>query len=1082
MAFKKPTEIFMSFVAQENMLPDIRSSIDDTVKDLNLSTKEKNGILLAIEEACTNVIRHAYLYGPGTIRIKVKILPTRVTFSIFDKGRRFDFNRTETPDLERYVKTGRKGGLGLYLIRKMMDTVDYYARDNENEFRMSKEIRPKKQVVIKPRGMSIRLKFAVWASLVVFLIVGAISLYYNHRNSESIERGFFEEALNFAQTTALNAADKIVVDNELELAGLARSALEGNPNLKYITIIDKEGLVWADVLNPQNFYSEYVPPRGINPELIGQFQAYIDENNAELYHLIANIKHNDSKVGEVHLGFSKTALAKLLVASRHSIIIFALLGLVVGLVAVYMLSYYFVKPIQKLTEGVLKIGQGNLEEALPVDGEDEFSEIARAFNEITTKFKEAQVNVVEQERLQKEMQVAQEIQHALLPSRFPEIEGYELAAVYRAAKDVGGDYFDFVWIDKDTLGIAVADVSGKGVPGSLVMTMIRTAIRLEARGNYDPSDILAKVNDFVAEDVKKGMFITMFFILLDSRKRQISFASAGHNPMILYRKDTDKCYFLNPKGMPLGLTLPDNISFGGDLQTDKLKLKKDDMLVVYTDGITEAMNNRGDQYGNDRLIEFIKINAHLKPDEFADALDKDLSRFTGNAPQNDDITLVVVKEKIMADELILAKRKRLISMVEDEGIPIEEACQEMGVSVSTFYKYRRRWQREGDAGLLNKKLRAEESIKQLPYNSRKKLLEIVRENPEWGAARLQRKLADEDEDFTVKNIYDELVNMRLNTKKLRLSYVERVGHLKPEQKELLEKEILRESQKEVDRAEYAEDLQKDIDKRQVEKITQETGRVISQLKQLKPSFKDENIYDEIAKGLEKLDGGKEIADLFQTMMSKVDGDIEKIKEIDEKDSIKEKTEDKTEVGPEPIKEDDLLPGERIAETEGKKSKSFEGISINDQKIDIEEKVGEKDSEDKSFEDTEVKPEAAEKMDALSLIEKTLEDEKKKSKSLDSISLDDRKPDIEEKIGEEDSEDKSFKDTEAPPEAAEKMDALSLIEKTLEDEGKKLKPVESILINGEKIDIKKKAIKKDSKGSSLDDIKEYEKKLLKKYKK
>jgi len=873
MAFKKPQEIYMSFTAAENMLVDIRKSIDEVIADLNLSNKEKNGILLAIEEACTNVIRHAYLYGPGTIRIKIKILQNKVTFSIFDKGRRFDFKGTDTPDLDRYVKTGRKGGLGLYLIRKMMDSVDYYSRDGENELRMAKEIQPKTSRLLKPTGISIRLKFAMWASMVVFLIIGAISLYYNHRNSTTITQRFFAEALGFSHTTSLNAADKIAVENILELAGLAKSAVNGNPNLKYITIVDNDGLIWADVINPQTILSPYVCPDGIDPQLINEFQEYRNSDFGDIYHLISTITLGEKEVGAIHFGFLTAGLTEQLMSSRQSILLFALLGLVVGLAAVYMLSYYFVKPIQKLTEGVLKIGQGNLEETLPVDGTDEFSEIAKAFNEITTKFKQAQENVVEQERMQKEMQVAQEIQHALLPNRFPEVEGYELAAVYRAAKDVGGDYFDFVWIDDATLGIAVADVSGKGVPGSLVMTMIRTAIRLEARNNYQPNDILAKVNDFVAEDVKKGMFITIFFIILDSKKREISFASAGHNPMILFRKDTDKCYFLNPKGMPLGLTLPDNISFGGDLQTDKLKLKKDDMLVIYTDGITEAMNNRSEQYGNDRLINFIKNNAQLAPEEFASTLDQDLANFTGNAPQNDDITLVVVKEKIMADELILEKRKRLITMVEKEGIPVEDACLEMGVSPSTFYKYRKRWKREGDSGLLNKRLRADAGIRQLPYGIRKKLLGIIRENPELGASRIQKSLLKLGDDYPIKSIYDELVSMRLNTKKLRLAYVERVGQLKPEQKELLEKEILREAQKEQDRSEYVEDLQKNIEQRQVDKITKETGKIISQLKHLKPVASGKNLYEDIAKGLEKLEGGQEIAQMFQAMMSKVSPDM-----------------------------------------------------------------------------------------------------------------------------------------------------------------------------------------------------------------
>ena len=218
-----------------------------------------------------------------------------------------------------------------------------------------------------------------------------------------------------------------------------------------------------------------------------------------------------------------------------------------------------------------RIGAGDLDTTLTVEGDDEFGQIAPAFNEMTVKFKKSQENRVEQERMQKEMQVAQEIQHALLPAAFPEIEGYDLATIYQAAKDVGGDYFDFVWIDETTLGIVVADVSGKGVPGSLVMTMIRTAIRLEARGNRSAVDILRRVNDFVSEDVKRGMFVTIFLVVLDAEKRRISFASAGHNPLILHRAAEHKTYFLNPRGIPLGMQLPDGLDFGGQLEAEHVQ-------------------------------------------------------------------------------------------------------------------------------------------------------------------------------------------------------------------------------------------------------------------------------------------------------------------------------------------------------------------------------------------------------------------------------------------------------------------------------------------------------------------------------
>jgi hypothetical protein len=135
------------------------------------------------------------------------------------------------------------------------------------------------------------------------------------------------------------------------------------------------------------------------------------------------------------------------------------------------------------------------------------------------KFKKARDSILEQEKMQKEIEVAKQIQQSLLPRRRPEISGYDICPLYQAAAEVGGDYYDFVQVDDDTIGVVVADVSGKGVPGSLVMTMIRTALRMEARGNRNASDVMSKMNAFVTDDMKKGMFVTMFYVILDSKNR-----------------------------------------------------------------------------------------------------------------------------------------------------------------------------------------------------------------------------------------------------------------------------------------------------------------------------------------------------------------------------------------------------------------------------------------------------------------------------------------------------------------------------------------------------------------------------------
>jgi serine phosphatase RsbU (regulator of sigma subunit)/anti-sigma regulatory factor (Ser/Thr protein kinase)/transposase-like protein len=869
MARKLAKEVFMTFPASEDQLEDIRSSVRNVLSDAALSQKGVNSVLLAIEEACTNVIRHAYLYGPGSVRIRVRLYQDKVVFSIYDRGRKFDFSHSEVPDLERYVRTGRKGGLGLYLIRKMMDTVEYFTRDGENELRMEKMTDKAAAMSVRARGLSIRVKFALWASLVVFAIVAGVYFYFENQVRVNTRSKFFSAAHNSMESFIAGIGEETVLKDP-DLIRSATSWLESNDDFSYVVVTDTGKIIVADPQASRRFLTKY---REFDEDEYNSNDPVQDVSGFKVFHFKLPVRIREQAVGYAYFGLRELPLKSDIAQARRNLFIISFFGLTIGFVAVFILSNYFVKPIQKLTEGVMRIGEGDLSQTLPVDGADEFSEIARAFNEMTSKFKKAQENVVEQERLQKEMQVAQEIQHALLPRRFPDVEGYDISTVYRAAKDVGGDYFDFVQIDENILGIIVADVSGKGVPGSLVMTMIRTALRLEARDNYSPTDILSRVNKFVTDDVKRGMFITIFFITLDSARRTISYASAGHNPMILYRKELNSCYFLNTRGMPLGITLPEGVRFEESLEFDRLQLKKDDMLLVYTDGITEAMNKADEQFGNERLVEFIKLHAELSPDEFTKKLDNELQRFTGGAPQNDDITLVVIKEKMMLDEVVFEKRKRLMEMVEVEGIPLEEACRQMGVSPSTYYKYRRRFQKLGDIGLLNKKLRAESGIKQIRYDVRKEILKLVRENPEYGTKRIMDELARRGiEDIDRRGLYEELVRMRLNTKKSRLEYVQRIGGLTPEMSAELEKEVLKEDQvkEEFDRNEYLETIKKSLDAKK-KGLSSTAREIIEKLQKMEPALGDMSLYGEIADELSKLKGGDDIARLFESVIVKMAG-------------------------------------------------------------------------------------------------------------------------------------------------------------------------------------------------------------------
>jgi transposase/Holliday junction resolvase len=305
------------------------------------------------------------------------------------------------------------------------------------------------------------------------------------------------------------------------------------------------------------------------------------------------------------------------------------------------------------------------------------------------------------------------------------------------------------------------------------MTMIRTALRMEARGNRSASDVMARMNTFVTEDMKKGMFVTMFYVVLDSVNRVVTYASAGHNPMILYRGGSNATYFLKPKGIPVGIDVPDAELFRKTICVERLTLRQDDLLVIYTDGITEAMNPFREQFGEARLLAAIKRHGHLPAAEFAHALDLEIHDFTLGAPQNDDITLVAIRERVEPEERLEQTRRELFRLIEEEGVPVAEACERLRVSSSTYYRYKRRVAELGTDGLRSVKPRA--GMARASLEEEAAIVEAARAEPLLGARKLLDAIRARGicrEDLSPAAVYATLRKHGLSTREKRLEFTQ----------------------------------------------------------------------------------------------------------------------------------------------------------------------------------------------------------------------------------------------------------------------------------------------------------------------
>jgi phosphoserine phosphatase RsbU/P len=249
----------------------------------------------------------------------------------------------------------------------------------------------------------------------------------------------------------------------------------------------------------------------------------------------------------------------------------------------------------------------------------------------------------EKKRLDHDLEIARDIQRILLPSEAPAINGFQISGINAPARQVSGDYFDYIQVDEERLGVAIADVSGKGVPASLIMAICRSVLRAEAARNPSPADVLRKVNRQLYPDIKEDMFISMAYLILNhQRDGGITLARAGHDAPLLYKRQSETVTPVKSPGMVVGI---DSGNVFDRLTTDfAIPLERDDCLVLYTDGVTETLNLDGDEFGLERMMQSVRASATNGAQAIVRKIIEDVRDFTGSVPQNDDITLIAIRK------------------------------------------------------------------------------------------------------------------------------------------------------------------------------------------------------------------------------------------------------------------------------------------------------------------------------------------------------------------------------------------------------------------------------------------------------
>lgn len=320
----------------------------------------------------------------------------------------------------------------------------------------------------------------------------------------------------------------------------------------------------------------------------------------------------------------------------------------IALLLVLLFSYIFTRPLRQLMQATRIISTGDFSHVIKVRSHDELRDLAGAFNTMVMNLKKYTEDLAkttaEKERIQSELRFAREVQQSIIPKEFPpfpEAANIEIFARMEPAREVGGDCYDFFLIDKDHMGVMIADVSGKGVPAGLFMMIVRTLMRSNAMNNISAADAVRKTNVLIASDNPSSMFATMFYLVCDMRTGSITYCNAGHNPPVLMRKDSINMLAIQEndsgKGMAVGVMDEAEYSDG------EFVLAQEESIMLYTDGVTEPVNKENMMYGEERLITKIETDVHLPNREICNRIYEDVFQYQQGLEQFDDITILFFK-------------------------------------------------------------------------------------------------------------------------------------------------------------------------------------------------------------------------------------------------------------------------------------------------------------------------------------------------------------------------------------------------------------------------------------------------------
>jgi serine phosphatase RsbU (regulator of sigma subunit)/anti-sigma regulatory factor (Ser/Thr protein kinase) len=509
----------------------------------------------------------------------------------------------------------------------------------------------------KRRIISIRLIVTAAAVVLISGSVLGVGGVAEHHSRKALE-GEIRVRLVMLASSLSQLSSSALLSNypELTLHPLVKELESRHPELAFIVVTDHENRVQGHA-DARALGLTYKLPADLTTVAasgtLGSGATIL--GNSEILLATSTVKHsNGESIGQALVGLHRSYIESRVKEAREKQILITSILLVVGVASAMILMSVLLRPISAIRAGLERVGRGDLDTPLRLRDRTEFGLLAESMNEMAQALKSAQSQMVEKERLAHEMELAKEIQRSLLPASAMQCEGFSIVGTNQAAAEVGGDYVDILRLADGRVGLAIADVAGKGLAGCLVMSMLAALLRSMKDSYSSPMELLVALDHQLRDSLRPGVFVTMFYAILDPSTGRVVYTSAAHSPLLHYVAADRKAYWRHSRAVPLGVVRSGDL-FRSTLEEQELHLGAGDLLFQFTDGVNEAWEPTGtEEFGFDRIQHLVQHYAAQGTAVLMRAVHRELKSWTGGLPRLDDETLLIVHRETVSAPLTVA--------------------------------------------------------------------------------------------------------------------------------------------------------------------------------------------------------------------------------------------------------------------------------------------------------------------------------------------------------------------------------------------------------------------------------------------